>query len=209
MKPTYPILCKKFFWIFLGLTLALSIAQAKELKSLEPRAPFSALTLPDLAGKTHRLADYQGKVVLVNFWATWCPPCRAEMPSMQRLKARMAGKPFVILAVNMAENEADIRDFLKEMKPTKIDFTILMDPQGKTIKEWRVSVFPTSFIIDATGNLRYSLLGATEWDEYDTVQKIEALLPPQRTKFLLPAALSGATKNTAARRSRSSSHHPR
>lgn len=178
MKPTYPILCKKFFWIFLGLTLALSIAQAKELKSLEPRAPFSALTLPDLAGKTHRLADYQGKVVLVNFWATWCPPCRAEMPSMQRLKARMAGKPFVILAVNMAENEADIRDFLKEMKPTKIDFTILMDPQGKTIKEWRVSVFPTSFIIDATGNLRYSLLGATEWDEYDTVQKIEALLPP-------------------------------
>jgi len=114
----------------------------------------------------------------VNFWATWCPPCRAEMPSMQRLKERMAGKPFVILAVDMAESEAEVRSFLKEIKPAKIDFTILMDKSGKTIKEWKVSVFPTTFIIDAEGLLRYSLLGGAEWDEYDAVQKIEALLPP-------------------------------
>jgi len=96
---------------------------------------------------------------------------------MQRLKEHMVGKPFVILAVDMAESEAEVRSFLKELKPTKIDFTILMDKPGKTIKEWKVSVFPTSFIIDTEGMLRYSLLGGAEWDEYDTVQKIEALLP--------------------------------
>ena len=162
----------------LALALALSPVQAKELKPLAPRAPFSQLALPDLAGKTHRLADYKGQVVLVNFWATWCPPCRAEMPSMQRLKQRMAGKPFVILAVDMAESKADIHAFLKEMKAHKIDFNILLDQDGKALKEWKVFVFPTSFILDAEGVLRYSLLGATEWDGPDTVQKIEALLPP-------------------------------
>ena len=169
---------KQLAALVLGLTLALNAAHAKELKPLAPRAPFSQLALPDLNGKAHSLADYKGKVVLVNFWATWCPPCRAEMPSMQRLKERMAGKPFVILAVDMAESEAEVRSFLKEIKPAKIDFTILMDKSGKTIKEWKVAVFPTTFIIDAEGLLRYSLLGGAEWDEYDAVQKIEALLPP-------------------------------
>ena len=168
---------KQLAAVFLGLTLASGAPHAKELKPLAPRAPFSQLALPDLNGKPHSLADYKGKVVLVNFWATWCPPCRAEMPSMQRLKEHMAGKPFVILAVDMAESEAEVRSFLKELKPAKIDFTILMDKQGKTIKEWKVSVFPTSYIIDTEGVLRYSLLGGTEWDEYDTVHKIQALLP--------------------------------
>ena len=177
MKQLY----KKLPLILLGMMLSLGVAHAKELKPLEPRAPMSQLKLPDLAGKTHSLADYKGKVVLVNFWATWCPPCRAEMPSMQRLKQRMAGKPFVILAVDMAETEAEIRDFLKELKSTKIDFTILLDRDGQSIKDWRVAVFPTSYIIDADGKLRYSLLGSIEWDEEDTFKKIEALLPPKAT----------------------------
>ena len=178
MMSTTPISRKKLPLFFLGLAFALGVAQAKELKSIEARTPFSPLALPDLAGKTHSLADYKGKVVLVNFWATWCPPCRAEMPSMQRLKERMAGKPFAILAVDMAESETDIRAFLKEIKPAKLDFTILMDQQGMAIKDWRVSVFPTSFILNTQGKLRYSLLGATAWDEDDMVKKIEALLPP-------------------------------
>ena len=174
-----PLACrKKIPLILFSAMLTFGIAHAKELKPIEARAPMSQLKLPDLAGKIHGLADYKGKVVLVNFWATWCPPCRAEMPSMQRLKERMAGKPFAILAVDMAETKTEIRDFLKELKPTKIDFTILLDRDGQTIKDWRVAVFPTSYIIDAEGKLRYSLLGSIEWDEEDTFKKIEALLPP-------------------------------
>ena len=167
--------------IFFAVTLPLpfNAAQAKELTPHTPRTPYSQLALEDLAGKTHRLADYKGKVVLINFWATWCPPCRAEMPSMQRLKDLMAGKPFAILAVDMAETKPEIHDFLREIKP-KVDFTILLDKDGKALKDWKVFVFPTSFILDAEGVLRYSLLGATEWDGPDTVKKIEALLPPTR-----------------------------
>ena len=163
--------------LFLGLTLTLGAAQAKELKPLAPRAPFSQLALPDMNGKPHSLADYKGKVVLVNFWATWCPPCRAEMPSMQRLKEALKDKPFTILAVDMAESEAEVRQFLKDIKDTKLDFTILMDKDGKALKEWKIFVFPTSYVLDAEGKLRYSLLGSTEWDEFDTLKKIEALLP--------------------------------
>ena len=168
---------KKFAALAFALMLALPAVQAAELKPMTPRAAFSPLALRDLDGKTHTLADYKGKVVLINFWASWCPPCRAEMPSIQRLKQRMAGKPFVILAVDMAESENQIRAFLKQMKTAKIDFTILRDTNGKTLKAWKVFVFPTSFVLDANGQLRYSLLGSTEWDAPNTVQRIESLLP--------------------------------
>jgi thiol-disulfide isomerase/thioredoxin len=149
---------------------------AAELKPVTPR-PAPALALKDLDGKTHNLKDHRGKVVLVNFWATWCPPCRAEMPSMQRLKTMMRDKPFAILAVDMAETEKEIRDFLKEFKDTSIDFTILLDPKGAALKEWKVHVFPTSFLVDTEGNIRYGLAGSIEWDEVDPTGKIESLLP--------------------------------
>lgn len=161
----------------ISFVLSLSVADAKDLKPLAPRAAPNALALKDIDGKPHSLADYKGRVVLVNFWATWCPPCRAEMPSMQRLKDALKDKPFTILAVDMAESETEIRQFLGEVKGQKLDFTILMDKDGAALKAWKVFVFPTSYIIDAEGKLRYSLLGSTEWDEADTVKKIEALLP--------------------------------
>lgn len=163
--------------VLLSLVLSIGAANAKELKPLPPRDAPSALALKDLDGKPHTLADYKGRVVLINFWATWCPPCRAEMPSMQRLKEAMKDKPFTILAVDMAESEAEVRQFLKDIKDTKLDFTILMDKDGKALKEWKIFVFPTSYVLDAEGKLRYSLLGSTEWDEFDTLKKIEALLP--------------------------------
>ncbi|MEK6664085.1 MAG: TlpA disulfide reductase family protein [Pseudomonadota bacterium] len=163
--------------VLIPLMLSISAANAKELKPLAPRDAPSALALKDLDGKPHSLADYKGRVVLINFWATWCPPCRAEMPSMQRLKEALKDKPFTILAVDMAESEAEVRQFLKDMKDAKLDFTILMDKDGRALKEWKVFVFPTSYVLDAEGKLRYSLLGSTEWDEFDTLKKIEALLP--------------------------------
>ena len=164
------------------LAFASSAAQARALQHVAPYAAPSTLALQDLNGKPHTLAAYKGKVVLVNFWATWCPPCRAEMPSIQRLKARMTGKPFAVLAVNMAESQADIRTFLKAMQHPKLDFTILMDKDGKALKTWNVFVFPTSFVLDAGGKVRYSLIGSTEWDAPDTMKQIEALLPSPKLK---------------------------
>ena len=133
-----------------------------------------SLKLTDLDGKVHDLADYQGKVVLVNFWASWCPPCVKEMPSMQRLKEKMAGKPFVILAVNMAEPENEVRDFLTTK--VKVDFPILMDRDGAALKTWKVFVFPTSFVVGPDGTMRYGLYGELEWDAEEAIRVMDSLL---------------------------------
>lgn len=148
-------------------------AQAHELQVYKGGAT-PPLVLKDLNGKTHDLKQYRGKVVLINFWATWCPPCRAEMPSMQRLKTKMAGKPFVILAVDMGETEAEVKAYIRQIKT---DFTVLLDKDGRALKAWNVFAFPTSYVVDAQGKIRYGLYGASEWDAADKVEKITQLLP--------------------------------
>jgi thiol-disulfide isomerase/thioredoxin len=135
-----------------------------------------ALSLPDLGGQQHRLEDYRGQVVLVNFWATWCPPCLAEMPSMQRLVEAMAGRPFRILAVNTEETKSKVWKFRKLLN---IGFPTLLDSRGEVTRAWEVEVFPTSYLIDAGGHIRYVSYGALEWDDAAVVTVIETLMPDQ------------------------------
>lgn len=167
---------KKLMMILLSTVLLMGSAYGREL-SPYPGGATPPLALKDLSGKLHKLENYRGKVVLINFWATWCPPCRAEMPSMQRLKEAMAGKPFVILAVDMGETEQDVKAFLEEVK---VDFPILMDKDGKALNAWKVFAFPTSYVLDTKGKIRYGLHGSTEWDGSDAMGKIKALLPPEK-----------------------------
>jgi thiol-disulfide isomerase/thioredoxin len=168
---------KKFLlMVVLPLMLVVGSAHGREL-SPYPGGATPPLALNDLDGNSHKLENYRGKVVLINFWATWCPPCRAEMPSMQRLKEAMAGKPFVILSVDMGETESDVKEFLKNVK---VDFPILMDKDGKALKAWKVFAFPTSYVIDAKGKIRYGLHGSTEWDGADAMNKIKGLLPQEQ-----------------------------
>jgi len=136
-----------------------------------PQAP--SLRLPDLMDNDHDLADYQGQVVLINFWASWCPPCVHEMPSMQRLEDSFEGRPFTILAVNLAEDEDTVRAFLDRIG---VDFTILMDPAGRALRNWNVLAYPTSYVIDTKGEIRYALFGAIEWMDPEVIQVFEALL---------------------------------
>ncbi len=160
-------------WLLVPV-LALSVlaAEAAEFRKVERVTP-PPLVLKDRSGKIHKLDDYKGKVVLVNFWATWCPPCREEMPSMQRLKKKMAGRPFVMLGVNSGEQPADLDEYLKTVK---VDFTILLDPDSALTKRWKVYGLPTSFLIDKQGKVRYALTGPTEWDEGEAVSLIEGLM---------------------------------
>jgi cytochrome c biogenesis protein CcmG, thiol:disulfide interchange protein DsbE len=141
-------------------------------------APFDvgsapALALKDLEGREHHLADYRGKVVLVNFWATWCEPCRQEMPSIQRLSAKLSGKPFVVLAVNVDEPAARIRKFLMD---TGFDQPVLLDVNKSVTKQWSARVLPVTFIVGPDGRLRYRLLGEMDWSSQSVVTLIAGLM---------------------------------
>jgi thiol-disulfide isomerase/thioredoxin len=133
------------------------------------------LALRDLDGKEHKLADYRGKVVVLNFWATWCDPCREEMPSMQRLQEKLAGKPFAILAVDYGEGAPRIRDFLKNVP---VHFTVLLDRDTSAATAWKVKVLPTTLVIDAEQRVRFVAVGDIGWDSPPVEAEIRKLLPP-------------------------------
>lgn len=131
------------------------------------------LNLQDLNGQKRALKDYQGQVVLLNFWASWCPPCLHEMPSMTRLKRKLKQQPFEILAVNLAEQPQDFAAFLSA---NPVNFPVLLDPKGQAIKDWRIMAYPTTYLIDKKGQIRYALFGGTEWDQPQHLNLINQLL---------------------------------
>jgi len=155
--------------VLLGMS---SLLQAANLKPVEGNVAAPTLTLKDLHGKTHDLKDYKGQVVLVQFWATYCGPCRQEMPSMNKMKAKMGDVPFKILAVDMGETEAEVTQFVDEVKP---EFTILMDEDGQSIGDWKVFAAPSNFIVGPEGNIRYTLFGGVEWDSDELIEKLKAV----------------------------------
>ncbi len=162
-------------WLVLLLMLSFRVGDsiAAELDALPQAAAAPPLALSDLGGKTHSLDDLRGKVVLVNFWASWCQPCIAEMPSMQRLAERMKDQPFVLLAVNVEESKTTVRRFKKLLK---LDFTTLLDTHGAVAGDWQVAFYPTSYLIDPDGRIRYVVRGALEWDEPDIIRTLQGLL---------------------------------
>jgi thiol-disulfide isomerase/thioredoxin len=149
------------------------IAGAKELRPWSGGST-PALVLKDLDGREHRLADYKGKVVVVNFWATWCEPCRDEMPSFNRLKARLGDAPFAIVAVNMAEGEARIGEFLKKVP---VDFPVLLDRDGSVSKAWRARLLPYTVVLDPQQRIRYTALGELDWSAPQIEASLRKLLP--------------------------------
>jgi thiol-disulfide isomerase/thioredoxin len=135
--------------------------------------PAPAMQAQTLEGAAKPLADYRGKLVLLNFWASWCPPCLREMPSMERLRLKMAGRPLEIVALNSAETAEEVNAYLSTMK---LGFPVLLDPDGSNTRRWKVFALPTSFLLDADGRVRYVLTGPIEWDEAEAVQIIESML---------------------------------
>ena len=160
---------KPLLAFFLLFVCANAFAEA-ELKPQDMPAP--PIELTDLDGKLHSLGDYQDRIVMVQFWATYCTPCRTEMPAMNRLEQAL-GEKLKILAINMGEQEQEVRKFVDEVKP---EFTILLDPKGESIRNWKAFVAPSSFIVTPDGRIRYTLYGPAEWDSDAMKQKLLALL---------------------------------
>jgi thiol-disulfide isomerase/thioredoxin len=132
------------------------------------------LVLLDLAGKRHSLDDYRGKVVVVNFFGTWCPPCLQEMPSLLLLAEALKDQPFAVLAVDVGDSPARLRQVFGEEKAA---FTILLDSTQSVARSWRALAFPTSFVLDTEGRIRYSVEGSMQWDNLKVAKPIVELLP--------------------------------
>ena len=157
-----------------GKDLAPEADRAQALLRPYPgRHPAPGLRLPGLDGRPHRLADLSGRVVLVNFWATWCPPCVEEIPSLQRLYRARHAQGLEILAVDVGQPPAEVRRFLTD-KP--VDFSVLLDPQAAQLRQWGVHAFPTTFVLDRKHRIRYAGFGAFDWDSPEVLQTLDALL---------------------------------
>lgn len=131
------------------------------LSKLDSPVPAPAFNLPDMDGEKHTLNSYKGKPVIINFWATWCPPCRAELPAMNRGWAKIKDEGIAMIAVNVGENEDTIFEFMGDHP---IDFTVLLDESSETTNKWPIKGLPTTFILDKEGNLVYRAVGGREWD---------------------------------------------
>ena len=110
------------------------------------------LSFENTEQETVSLAKYQGKVVLLNFWATWCPPCIKEMPSMQRLQEHFSKEDFEIVAINAGEDSVAVSSFLLELD-TELTFTILLDEKNRSFNEFNIRGLPMTLLIDKQGNL--------------------------------------------------------
>ena len=138
-----------------------SSLESVKMSSIGEGIPAPDFTFPGLDGKNTSLSDYKGKVVLVNIWATWCPPCVYEMPSMQKLYNEFNGKNFEILAVSI--DAAGVDAVAPFMKKHKLSFPALMDPKGTIKSMYRVTGIPESFIIDKQGILVGKIIGPRDW----------------------------------------------
>ncbi|MDH5637288.1 MAG: TlpA family protein disulfide reductase [Nitrospinota bacterium] len=119
-------------------------------------------TLPALGGETLRLADYKGKLVFLNIWATWCAPCREEMPSMQRLAEKLAGGNFAMITISIDEKTEDVEKFVKELGLT---FPVGMDPAQEVAAQYKITGVPETYIISPDGVVNHHLIGPGDWDE--------------------------------------------
>ena len=149
----------------------------KHMKSLGIERPqgvkLTNFTLKTLNDRDVSLSDYRGKIVFLNFWATWCPPCRQEIPSMEKLYQKFKDKDFVILAASLREKAKTVKKFVKDYKLT---FPVLLDSKGKVGSAYLVTSIPTTYLINRQGEIIGRALGGRKWAGEDSFNLFSALL---------------------------------
>jgi len=158
----------------LFLLLASGFVTAGQTLHVVKEKPLAAnFSLKDVDGVVHRLSDYRGKVVVLNFWATWCPPCREELPSMERAHKLLAADAIKIVAINVGEDADTIFTFTADYE---MSYDVLMDTDSKVIKQYPVIGLPTTFVIDPQGRIVYRAVGSRDWADERLLKKLRALL---------------------------------
>lgn len=166
--------------IILIVTFGIVWLQSAKYEPLTVGKEAPDFSLPNLEEKTVRLSDYRGKVVFLNFWATWCKPCREEMPSMDVLYKNFEREGLVVLAVSIdrVTTKKDIPPFITSMNLT---FPVLVDSWGQTDKRYKLMGVPETYIIDQQGILREKIIGPRDWTVLDNLQTITGLLKNSST----------------------------
>ena len=131
------------------------------------------IQLDDISGNSVSLSQFRGKIVFLNFWATWCPTCVVEMPSMERLHRRLKDRDFVMVAVNLKENRGQVKSFFEKYK---LSFTTLLDTGGEVAYGLAVNALPTTFVLDRAGRIIGMALGPREWDHQASIELFEFLI---------------------------------
>ena len=140
------------------------------------------ISLTDIDGKYVSLSDFRGKIVFLNFWTTWCPTCRIEMPSMERLHQKFKDQDFAMVTINLQESASQVKKFFKDFKLT---FTALLDTNGEISAGFGLRSIPTTFILDKNGRIFGSVLGPREWDSKEAFAFFEHMTVTPRAPLSL------------------------
>ncbi len=160
--------------IVVAVVAVVVLSQKRKFEPVHAGTEAIEFTLPDLDGKPVRLSDFRGKVVFLNFWATWCKPCEDEIPSMQILYESLKDQPFEIVAVSVDTEGPDVvKKFVKEYG---ITFTVLHDRKGKVKEEYKTTGVPETFIIDQNGVIAEKIWGPRDWTDPRNIKTIRELL---------------------------------
>lgn len=163
----YFILCLPLLLLTNAVVIAGDESQTIYKLEKTPLAP--DFVLKDVDGKSHKLSDYRGKVVMINFWASWCPPCRFELPSMERAYNKLKQHGVEFLAINLGEDADTIFTFTADYP---VSFPLLMDIDSSVSDKYPVIGLPTSYFVSPEGRLIYRAIGSREWDEKAILEKI-------------------------------------
>jgi thiol-disulfide isomerase/thioredoxin len=165
--------------LVVGALLAAFVSRVNgaELKRWQGKPVAPAIDLMTADGRPLSLQALRGKVVLVNFWATWCEPCIREMPSLQQLRDQLQADGFEVLAVNYQEGPARINSFIEKLQ---LSLPVVRDTDGSVARAWGARVFPANYLVDRAGNIRHSMSGAADWTSPSLVSTIRTLLTAQR-----------------------------
>jgi thiol-disulfide isomerase/thioredoxin len=164
---------KKSICLFLALLLIVVTGCRREVTEPTEGRPAPEFTLTDISGRKARLSDFRGKVILLNFWASWCPPCREEIPALLSLDAAMAGKDFRLLAVAIDRGGRDIVMAFLGREGSRLP--VLLDPDGSVAKTYGITGVPETFIIDKTGTIQKKIIGPIDWSDVSVIRYLDKL----------------------------------
>jgi thiol-disulfide isomerase/thioredoxin len=168
----FPLPWRSAGWAIALVCMMAGCSESKPPDRLVDGQPFPALTLTDIDGNKVSLASFQGKLVVLNVWATWCPPCRKELPSLQRLSRTLDGKRFAVIGLSLDQDDVLVREYLIDIKVT---YTNFMDREMRIANGiLGMGVYPDTFFISPDGMFVGRMVGATQWDDPRVVEALEA-----------------------------------